>query len=256
VDKGPRAHDVLRLYISLREQARHAGGNVIVLAGNHEAEFLADPSAPKGKDFATELRSLGEDPAAVAACRGEFGEFLCSLSFGARVGKWYFSHGGYTSGRTIAKIEADVERGLEHEGYSTRQLIAEDSLLRAELSVSDKGRKPWIDWEMPAKDEQQVLKEYTAALGVEHVVEGHVPSDVAFADGTRRNRGEMFQRFGLLFLIDTGMSRGVNDSDGAVLRITSRGGQKAVAICPDGAQTLLWDEKLRQDIGRARPCGR
>ena len=256
VDKGPRAHDVLRLYRSLREQARRAGGDVVILAGNHEAEFLAKPAAPKGADFANEMRSIGIDPATIAACKGEFGEFLCSLSFGARIGKWYFSHGGYTAGRTIAQLEADVELGFEQDGYNTKQLVAEDSLLRAELSVSGKGGKPWLDWEMPGKDEKQVLRDYTSALGVEHIVEGHVPSDVAFADGIRRNRGEMFQRFGMLFLIDTGMSRGVNDSDGAVLRITSKGGEKTVAICPDGTETPLWDAKLKQDVGRARPCGR
>jgi hypothetical protein len=66
----------------------------------------------------------------------------------------------------------------------------------------------------------------------------------------------MFQRFGLLFLIDTGMSEGVDDSGGAVLHIATKGGESATAICPDGTKTLLWDSRKKQDIGRAAPCTR
>jgi hypothetical protein len=49
VDKGPRALDVLRLLMAVRADARRAGGDVVILAGNHEAEFLADPTAAKGR---------------------------------------------------------------------------------------------------------------------------------------------------------------------------------------------------------------
>ena len=87
----------------------------------------------------------------------------------------------------------------------------------------------------------------------EHIVEGHKPSEVKFLDGTIRHAGEMFQRFGLLFLIDTGMSEGVNDSHGAVLHIAQKG-RTAAAVCPNGAKILLWDEKTRQNTGRAAPC--
>ena len=71
-----------------------------------------------------------------------------------------------------------------------------------------------------------------------------------------RNQGEMFQRFGLLFLIDTGMSEQVDYSGGAVLHITFEGGEAATAICPDGRKTLLWDSQARQDAVRAAACPR
>src|SRR5580692_2209917 len=80
IDKGPRALDVLKLYQTLRVQARLAGGDVVLLAGNHEAEFLADPAAPKGDMFAGQLNAAGISPADVAACKGDIGSFLCSLS--------------------------------------------------------------------------------------------------------------------------------------------------------------------------------
>ncbi len=90
-------------------------------------------------------------------------------------------------------------------------------------------------------------------LGVHHIVEGHVPSEVRFAEGIVREPGEMFQCFGMLFLIDTGMSQGVDDSVGAVLRITLR---DATATFPDGKRTLLWDSTHRQPAGRAAACGK
>jgi hypothetical protein len=111
-----------------------------------------------------------------------------------------------------------------------------------------------MDASLPDRDEKRLLTEYAAALGAAHIVEGHVPGEVDFADGVKRNRGAMFQRFGLRFLIDTGMSEGVSDSGGAVLHITAQGGERAVAICPNGKKTLLWDAVTKRDIGQAAPC--
>jgi hypothetical protein len=250
IDKGPRALDVLRLLRDVRTQARRAGGDVVILAGNHEAEFLADPAAPKGKEFAAQLKAAHIDPAEVAACHGEFGEFLCSLAFAARVGDWFFAHGGSTGGRTIARLMSDLEAGVDRDGYRTNELIGDDSPLEARLN--GEGRGVWMDAQLPAHSERDLIAGYAHALGVSHIVEGHVPSPVVFADGVRRERGEMFQRFGLLFLIDTGMSEGVDDSGGAVLHVTTQ----ATAICPDGRQTLLWDPSAHQDVGRSAACPR
>ena len=85
IDKGPHSVAVLELVRSLRDAAARQGGQVVILMGNHEAEFLADPSVKKAKDFADDLRRAGVDPKQVAACESEMGKFLCSLPFGARV---------------------------------------------------------------------------------------------------------------------------------------------------------------------------
>lgn len=254
IDKGPRALDVLRLLQRVRVQARQAGGDVVILAGNHEAEFLADPGATKGKEFAAQLKAAKINPAEVGACKGEFGEFLCSLAFAARVDDWFFAHAGNSGGRTIERLTADLQAAVEREGFKTKELIGEESLLESRLN--GEGRTPWIDARLPAQSEKQLLNDYARILGVAHIVEGHVPSPVVFSDGVRRDRGEMFQRFGLLFLIDTGMSEGVDDSGGAVLHITTQGGERATAICPDGKKQLLWDGKSGPDVGRALPCRR
>jgi hypothetical protein len=121
---------------------------VVILAGNHEAEFLADPSAPKGRKFAAQLTAAHIQPADVGKCRGEFGEFLCSLSFAARVGDWFFSHGGNSGGRRIENLAIDLETRVEREGFGTKQLIGDESILESRLNGED--RKPgwtqaWLD---------------------------------------------------------------------------------------------------------------
>ena len=78
-----------------------------------------------------------------------------------------------------------------------------------------------------AASKKQLLASYAAALGVKHMIQGHHHNDVKFADGAERHTGEMFQRWGLLFLIDVGMSREIGDSQGAALKITR---ERAVAV--------------------------
>jgi hypothetical protein len=252
IDKGPGALDVLKLYRTLRVQARLAGGDVVILAGNHEAEFLADPAAPKGAEFARQLKAAGISSADVAACKGDTGSFLCSLSFAARVNDWFFSHAGRSNGRTLSQIASDLRSGVEKDGFRTQELIGVDSPLEGRPTPD--GRQ-WFDSGMPAQDEKQLLANWAHAMGVRHIVQGHEPSDIRFADGVIRNKGEMFQRFGLIFFIDTGMSEGVSNSDGAILHIANNG-QDAIAVCPDGKQTSIWDARSKPDVGRAPVCGR
>jgi hypothetical protein len=251
IDKGPRALDVLELYRILRAQARQAGGDVVILAGNHEVEFLANPLAPKGAEFARQLLAAGISPADVASCTGDTGRFLCSLPFAARVNDWFFSHAGRSSGRTLAQISADIRAGMERDGFRTKELVGPDSPLEGRPALD--GRQ-WFDSGMPSQDEKPLLENWAHLLGVAHIVQGHEPSDIAFADGVRRNQGEMFQRFGVLFFIDTGMSGGVDDSDGAVLHIT-KNGQMAIAVCSDGTKTTIWNARSNTSVGRALACG-
>ena len=243
IDKGPHSVDVLRLLAALRAAAPKSGGQVILLSGNHEAEFLADPKVSKAKDFADGLKNAGYKPKDVAACEGEVGEILCSLPYAARVGDWFFSHAGNTDGRSLAQIEKDVREGLAKDGTATKQLIGPTSILEARLGEGN----VWF----ASPDERGLLASYAQALGVKHIVQGHQHDDVRFADGVERHTGEMFQRWGLLFLIDVGMSEGIDDGHGAALRIA---GGKATAVCADGKETLLWQEGGAMEFGRAAPC--
>lgn len=46
-------------------------------------------------------------------------------------------------------------------------------------------------------------------------------------------------------MIDVGMSEGLGGSLGAALRVADG---KAVAVCPDGSETVLWDAAANADI--------
>lgn len=255
IDKGPHSTQVIRLVHSLRDAAARQGGQVIILMGNHEAEFLADPTAKKTKDFADNLRGAGLAAQEIAACHGDLGQFLCSLPFGARVRDWFFSHGGNTGGRAMEQLMSDLQNGVEKEGFGARQLSDPNSILEARFGREGPNGKSWFDIESPKRTEEQLLSAYTRALGVAHLVQGHQHQKVLFEDGQQRNAGEMFQWRGLLFLIDVGMSEGVADSQGAVLRIQKRGGQEATAICPDGKNTSIWNDQHNPTTGRAIRCG-
>ena len=233
IDKGPRPVDVLRLIQTLDEEAAHDGGHVVPLMGNHEAEFLAGPDPNKAADFLADLKRHHLSPKA-------FNEFLAGLPFGARVNDWFFCHAGNTGGRTLAKLQSDLETSVTRNGFASPQLLAPDSLLEARLN----GAHTWF----ASKDERQLLSTYAHAVSAEHIVQGHQHNDVSFAGGVERHAGEIFQRYGILFLTDVGMSEGVGDSQGALLRIQAGA---ADAVCPDGRVTRLWDAETRQDVGRA-----
>lgn len=254
MDKGKYGLKVLLLAQALRDAASRNGGQVIVLMGNHEAEFLADPGNRKAVGFVEELRAAGLDPAEVAACQGNLGRFLCSLPFAARVRDWFFAHAGNAGGRTIERLNGDLRNAVEKNGFGTPELVGSDSLLEAPLR--GKGLKPWFESRAAAGDGRRVLEKDAAALGVRHLVQGHEPGNIRFADGTLRNAGEMFQRYGVLFLVDTGMSKGVGNSTGAILHVKGKTGQEAIAICADGTETTLWNDRSRPETGKAAACGK
>jgi hypothetical protein len=208
--------------------------------GNHEAEFLADPTEKKVRDFAQDLRSAGFMPADVAACHGDFGQFLCSLPFGARVDDWFFLHAGNTGGRTIAQLTADFQNGVDKDGFGCSQLVDANSMLEARLSGDSPSKASWFDAEKPQRNAEQLLTRNIAALGVNHLVQGHQHQKIVFEDGQQRSAGKMFQWHDLVFLIDVGMSEWVGDSHGAVLHIRHKNGEEAVAIETAGAERSLW----------------
>lgn len=98
------------------DDARWRAGHAVLVTtgdmidkGPRALDVLADPAAPKGREFAAQLTAAHIQPADVGKCRGEFGEFLCSLSFAARVGDWFFSHGGNSGGRRIEDLAIDLD---------------------------------------------------------------------------------------------------------------------------------------------------
>jgi Calcineurin-like phosphoesterase len=271
IDKGPKPGGsslrVIAILRALQTSAVASDAQVIILMGNHEAEFLADPNGSKTADFASELRTVNIDPATVANCQGDLGQFLCNLPIAAKVKDWFFSHAGNTNGRTIAALSADIEAGFASRGFATPELIDDNSILEARLNDNKPGRQVWIDKPINgAKNPQALLTDYANKLGVKHMVQGHQPGEVDFGNGVTREADAVFQGYGLLFLIDTGMSRGVDGSKsaGGAIRITFGESivsgplihdTEATVMCANGQEKRLWKNSVPNPESVAQKCG-
>jgi hypothetical protein len=222
-NKGPQGLYVLSLVQALTLRAAEAGGSVIFLMGNHEAEFLANPENDKaaaidGVD--QEIRTLGLTPAQVASEMDERGAWLRKQPFALRIGAWFFCHAGDTQGRSMAELEATLQKALRQNSYRDVEIIGDDSILES--------REWYIDHpNRPAK--------YAAALGVKHIVFGHQPDALGPAGAI----GSGYS--GALFRIDCGMSPQIDDSKGCLLRVKHSAAEDvADSLDQKGRVTELW----------------
>lgn len=222
IDKGPQPIEVVDGLRALETSAAAAGGRVVVLLGNHEAEFFVNPTNSKadGSDgIDRELASLQIDPVVLAAGSEPRGAWLQARPFGARVGRWFFAHGGSTQGRTVAALDGALRAALTaHPTFDAPEIVGGDSILEARGWYAD-----------PA-----VTTANAAALRVDHIVFGHDPNAlgprgaIAVAQDTR------------LLRIDCGMSPVVNDSEGRVLRIRREASVEIVEELGVGAARELF----------------
>jgi hypothetical protein len=263
IDKGPDSLGVIALLRALQTAAAAQGGRVIITMGNHEAEFLADPHGDKTDEFGKELKKAGLKRNDVAGCQGDLGVFLCGLPIAARVNDWFFSHAGNTNGQSIPQLNAAIAAGICQDGFTTKQLIGDNSILEARLNSKGPGGLPWFDNGSSKTNPQTLLQSYVTALGVNHLVQGHQPGKVSFPDGVTRSDYNIFQRYGLLFLNDSGISQGIsgNDSIGGALHFamsTPAGSSTAVwtvnAICAGGQTIELWDSTTKPTGPLALAC--
>lgn len=257
IDKWHDSLGVIALLRALQASAAAQGGQVIVTMGNHEAEFLADPHGKKTEDFGDELNNVGLKRNDVASCEGDLGQFLCELPIAARVNDWFFSHGGNSNNQSIQELNAAIAAGFAKDGFATQELVGDNSILEARLNDKGPNNLPWFDNGSLETDPRKLLAQYAQALGVRHIVQGHQPGEVKFPDGKKRNQDDLFQRYGILFLIDSGMSQGVDGSQstGGALRIKPGDNQKATVICANGEEQTLWDSESNPEIN-AQHCGK
>jgi diadenosine tetraphosphatase ApaH/serine/threonine PP2A family protein phosphatase len=240
INKWNQSLQVIALLRSLQAAAARAGGHFVVTLGNHEADFLAGSLGKKTADFVNDLQRQGLKPKDVIAGNDKagIGAWLRSLPAAARVNDWFFAHAGNTHGRTLAQLREDLQDGIDKQGFAATVLQDPDSLLQARMHP-----QPW--WEAEGDtglQSKEKLARCVQALGVRHLVIGHQPSKVHFADKSVRNNGELSQHYdGLIFLIDTGMSRGVGYSNGSVLRIHNTGKTvQAFRVSASGEAAVIW----------------
>lgn len=222
IDKGPSSVEVIDFLMALQADAHANGGLVVVTLGNHEAEFLVDPtnskaSGPDGVD--TELLADGIAPATLASASDPRGAWLRILPFGARVGGWFFSHAGDTGGSALGVLEATLQAAVKaHADYNDPAIVGTTSILES---------RSWYT--------SAVVTQNAAALGVKHIVFGHDPNALGA-------KGAIATAFGgALVRIDCGMSPGVDYSKGKLLRVTQQGTSDVVdELDPSGASRALF----------------
>jgi len=240
IDKGSQSYPVLVALRALRASADKGGGQVLLLSGNHEAEFIAgNGQNKKSVEFVKELKARNIKPEDVAAGKDEdgIGEMLRTLPFAARVNDWFFAHAGNSHGRALKKLREDLEGGIDKDGFKADVLQDPNSLLLARSQPA-----PWWEQEgdKPGTGEER-LRGNLKALGVNHLVVGHVPGKVTFADQTSRPSGEVYQKYdGTIFFVDVGMSRAVGYSSGALLHIRGEKHDRASVLDSDGTSRELW----------------
>jgi hypothetical protein len=152
----------------------------------------------------------------------------------------------------MTQLIADLQSGVDKDGFGTAQLTAEDSLIGARLGVQGPGGISWFEGGSKHKNADERLAAYAAALGVAHIVQGHQHNVVHFPDGKHRRLGELYEWHGRLFILDVGMSQDIDESAGAVLHIQ---GNSTSVVCPNGQATRLWDDKRKPDSGKGVRCG-
>jgi len=206
IDKGPQAVEVVDGLRALEASAAGPGGKVLVLLGNHEAEFFVNPTNKKaaGSDgIDKQLTALQIDAYRVASGEEPRGAWLLARPLGARVGGWFFSHGGSTSGRTVAQLDGLLRAELTaHPTFDSPEIVGAGSILEAR------------DWYA----DLAVAPANARALGVSHIVFGHDPNALGARGAIAVAQGA------LLFRIDCGLSPDVNDSEGHVLRVRREAG--------------------------------
>jgi hypothetical protein len=211
IDGGPDSVGVVLLLERLQREAAAAGSRVVVLLGNHEARFLADP----GSATPELLASAGVHAAELGLSRrirprrleaSSFGAYLRGLPVAAFVGSWMFAHAGY--------IDADDgEPGLRawlarvDEAMTRRDRDAFAALLDPRSVVAYHG---W--WRSEKRLATMRLR--LQQLGLDGVVIGHDPEALGVREAIAMNRD------GWLMKLDTGLK--TSASPGMLLRCVVR----------------------------------
>jgi hypothetical protein len=175
---GPDSRGVVLLLKKLQDGAAAAGSRVVVLLGNKEVGFLADP-----------LR-LGED---------EFSRFIRTMPVAAFVGSWLFAHAGYID----AQDDSDELRA-----YFAR---AGDSWSRGEYGFLLKRHSilEYHGW-WKSQRRRSKMKGRLATLGFNGLVFGHDPEALGAPRTIAMDADGWFTK------LDTGLKDGA--SPGMMLR--------------------------------------
>jgi len=237
---------------------------------NKLEEFIADLKRTRfnGEAINPDQVVDGKDPAGL-------GVFLRSLPFAVVVNDWFFSHAGDTGKKRISDLRAEVMQGVNDKtkGYDPAKTEAIRGLLDARLAdgtVPPKEGDPPKNWWEEGLEQGQTgedgLLRYPDRLentlrpedySVRHLVMGHQKGRVHFIGEPPKNdrrKGQLFEKFnGLIFFIDVGMSRWVEDKNkcsrcGTDAGATSKGFMLQIRNTPEPQAFRLDHTGKRVDI--------
>ncbi len=258
----------------LQKQAEKVGGKVIVVAGNHEVEFMEEANdspcgtpcnracqkgfkKAKTKKFVEELAEQGINPQDVAkGCdKKGIGQFLKNMPFAARVNDWFFVHAGLPEVITLSKLEAKIKQQVNLAGLDADILLsdnAKNGILGVRMKSPINKKANWWNPKGEADGNPEELRRRVFGLSegnvkIKHLVFGHQPKKYKIATNPAkitRPAGTIFQAFNaLVILVDVGMSRGVFEENmGAILKIKDSGKEVLTILYPDGTEKPFWAE--------------
>jgi hypothetical protein len=204
IDKGPQSIDVIDTWMRLQPEAQAVGGRVVVLLGNHEAEFLHDPTPDnqKADDLFKELKKRGMRPDELTDVKYPRARFLHSLPIAARVGNWAFCHSGFLPKENWEELTAKASELLSGGKYGKDFITGDDSILEAK------------DWWKRGSKERDKLEARMNRDGMSGAVFGHQPKALGIDYKIGKSRG------GRLIKIDNGMAPEAGAHDGSLLIFT------------------------------------
>jgi hypothetical protein len=224
LDRGAAVRQVLDLLMDLQKQATAAGGQVIILLGNHEAMNLTGELDMVSAEAYASFPGGKEEYQEAFGPEGRYGKWLLSLPAIVQVDDTIFMHGG---------ISPEYSQwGLNDINKQAKEALVEQDT-GDESILFDRAGPLWFRG--LARWEEEKLAEYLngwlLARGAKRVVAAH----------SFRETGEIQMRLdGRIFLIDTGMLASAYPG-GRVSALEIEAG-KVSAIYLDGKQ-LLWKAK-------------
>lgn len=200
IDKGPQSIDVIDFWMRLTQDAAQRGGMIIHLLGNHEAEFLADPTNDhKSDELLAELAARGMTIADMVDPSKPRGAYLRSMPIALRVGRWLFVHSGNVEQANFTQFAGVASQLLQKQDYSNPFFIGDNSVLESK------------DWWTAGTAQRARLESVLSSSGLMGLVFGHQPSALNVKGACARSSD------GRLIKIDNGMAPEAGAHLGSVL---------------------------------------
>lgn len=205
LDRGDGERAIMTLLDKLGEQARAAGGDVVLLSGNHELMNVSfdfryvtpggyatfedvHPSGPHA-NLLSDLDEKRRGRAAAFVPGGPYALKLAERPLFVRVGENVFVHGGILPKHVsygLEKMNDEVRAWVSGSARPPASVLSEDGPVWTRAYSTD-----------PSKDDCAKLSQVLTSLGAKRMVVGHTPQ----RDGITSGCDEKVWR------IDTGMSR-------------------------------------------------